>query len=53
MDIKNNKNNEEKELKAVCIECGFSGSPDEFDACLSIYHDLICPECGTTNIDWT
>lgn len=47
------KNKEGEEEIATCLQCGFSGSPEEFNACLSPYHDLRCPECGTTNIDWT
>ncbi len=42
-----------KELVATCRQCGFSTPPEKFDACLSPYHDLRCPECGTTDIDWT
>lgn len=42
----------EEELRATCRGCGFSAHPDEFDACLSVYHELRCPECGTTDIDW-
>lgn len=42
----------EENLKATCNKCGFSGNPDDFDACLSTHHDLRCPKCGTTNIDW-
>lgn len=34
-----------------CNQCGFQGDPSEFDPCLSPYHDLRCPKCGTTNID--
>ncbi len=41
------------EKLATCRQCGFSEQPDKFDVCLSPYHDLRCPECGTTNIDWT
>lgn len=54
MNEENNENTErEKELKAICLGCGFSAHPEEFDACLSVYHDLRCPKCSTTNIDWT
>lgn len=44
---------DEKEPKATCRECGFSGHPDQFDGSPSAYHDLKCPKCETTNIDWT
>jgi len=38
MNEENNENAEEnKELKATCIECGFSAHPEEFNACLSVY----------------
>jgi Zn finger protein HypA/HybF involved in hydrogenase expression len=48
-------NNEEKDiddknLMAICNQCGFSADPDKFDPCLSPYHDLRCPECGTTDV---
>ena len=42
----------EEDIRATCNECGFSGSPNEFDMALSPYHDLRCPKCKTTNIDW-
>lgn len=50
-----NKNNEKENDTSIatCNQCGFSASPEEFDACLSPYHDLRCPECGTTDVDWT
>lgn len=35
----------------TCRECGYHGSPDSFPAALSVYHDVRCPKCGTTNID--
>jgi hypothetical protein len=44
---------QEKELQATCNGCGFQGHPDEFDPCMSPYHDLHCRKCGTTNVDWT
>ena len=43
----------EEDIKATCNECGFSGHPNEFDAALSPYHDLRCPNCETTDVDWT
>lgn len=43
-----------KEIKkAKCNECGFEGTPEEFNASFSAYHDLKCSKCGTTNIDTT
>lgn len=38
-------------MKARCRECGFAAHPESFDPTPSAYHDLRCPECGTTNID--
>ena len=44
---------ENKEIKKpICEECGFTAYPEEFNPSLSVYHDLRCPICGTTNIDW-
>ena len=43
---------DQKVENPICEECGFTASPDEFDASISAYHDLKCPKCGTTNIDW-
>ncbi len=43
----------DEEIKnPICEQCGFTASPDEFDASISLYHDLKCPICYTTNIDW-
>lgn len=53
MNEENKENTEENKELAICLQCGFSANPEEFSACLSAYHDLRCPECGTTNIDWT
>ena len=36
---------------ATCNRCGFSGHADKFEACLSVWHDLRCPMCGTTDIN--
>lgn len=44
---------EEIELIAICRGCGFSAHPDKFDISISLYHDLRCPKCKTTDIDWT
>lgn len=43
---------DQKIRNPICEECCFTASPDEFDASISAYHDLKCPMCGTTNIDW-
>lgn len=43
--------NEEIE-NPICEQCGFTAGPDEFYPSVSAYHDLKCPKCGTTNIDW-
>jgi phage FluMu protein Com len=34
-----------------CNRCNFEGTPNEFEASFSVYHDVKCPKCGTTNID--
>lgn len=36
---------------ATCLECGFTAKGEDFDPCISPYHDLRCPKCGTTHID--
>lgn len=38
--------------KPLCRGCGFTAGPEEFEAALSPYHDLRCPKCKTTNIEW-
>lgn len=52
-DRKEDGEEEEEEPTVICRGCGFSGHPDNFDACLSVYHDLKCPECGTTDIKYS
>ena len=44
--------NNEEIKNPICEQCGFTAGPDEFEASYSPYHDLKCPKCGTTNIDW-
>ena len=39
------------EMIATCRQCGFSASPEDFEACLSAFNDLRCPECGTTDVE--
>jgi len=34
-----------------CNHCGFTGTPESFPPALSVYHDMKCPKCGTTNLD--
>lgn len=34
-----------------CNNCGYEAKVDDFDAAMSVYHDLKCPKCGTTNLD--
>lgn len=36
----------------LCNGCGFTAPPEKFEPSMSPYHDLKCPKCGTTNIDW-
>lgn len=40
-------------MKAKCQRegCGYEGHPDTFGGCMTPYHDLRCPKCGTTNVD--
>jgi hypothetical protein len=35
-----------------CLECGFEGPPEAFQAALSVYQDLACPKCGSTHNEW-
>lgn len=35
----------------ICISCGYSGAIETFDAAMSIYNDIRCPKCGSTNCD--
>lgn len=44
-------NNDDQPAHVVCNRCSHSDTPDNFDACLSSYHDMRCPKCGGTNID--
>jgi predicted nucleic-acid-binding Zn-ribbon protein len=39
------------DVDVVCLGCGYKGKTETFDSCLSPYHDLRCPKCGTTNLD--
>lgn len=34
-----------------CSASGFEGDPYSFPATRTAYHDMRCPECGSTNID--
>ena len=47
-----NEPNDKQVRNLTCEQCGFTASPDEFEPSLSAYHDLKCPRCGTTDIDW-
>lgn len=38
-------------VKCLSNGCRYEGEADEFPGCLSPYHDLRCPKCGTTNLD--
>jgi hypothetical protein len=35
----------------ICEECSWKGSPDDCGTSSSVYHDLTCPKCGTSNLD--
>jgi hypothetical protein len=39
------------ETMPKCNQCKYEGGPDTFDPSMSLYHDLKCPKCGTTNVD--
>ena len=34
-----------------CKSCGWTGPADDCRAAMSAYHDLACPQCGSSNID--
>ena len=51
--MSNKDKDKDNELIATCNQCGFSVYPDKFEPALSIYHDLRCPKCGKTDIDYT
>ena len=34
-----------------CKQCGWQGDAADAEPCLSSYHDLRCPQCGTSNLD--
>lgn len=36
---------------AKCKGCGFEAEVKDFNDCASVYHDVRCPECGTTAVD--
>jgi len=40
-------------LKAKCLRpgCGYEGAVSKFKMAPSPYHDMRCPECGTTHVD--
>ena len=40
-------------MNAKCLRpgCGFEGPVEEFPGCLTSYHDMCCPKCGTTRVD--
>jgi predicted Zn-ribbon and HTH transcriptional regulator len=33
----------------VCRECGYKGAIETFPPAVSVYSDVRCPECGSTN----
>jgi len=39
------------EGEAVCEECDFCETPDNFLPAFDVYHAIRCPVCGTTDID--
>lgn len=38
-------------MTVTCLGCTWSGPAEKCTPALSVYHDLRCPECGTTNLD--
>jgi hypothetical protein len=41
------------ELKepVVCNGCGWRGEGSDCNPALGVYHDLLCPRCGMSNLD--
>lgn len=37
------------EANVTCLSCGYSGLINTYDACMSIYADCRCPNCGSTD----
>jgi len=33
----------------ICLSCGYEGEPESFDVSLSVYSDIRCPKCKSTN----
>jgi len=40
-------------LEVKCNQCGWQGDAADCEPASSPYHDLLCPECGTSNLDTT
>ncbi len=36
----------------TCRTCGHTGPPETFPPAFSVYHDLQCPNCNSTNLNW-
>ncbi len=34
-----------------CNQCHWAGPTEECKPCSNVYHDMYCPECGTSNLD--
>lgn len=34
-----------------CGRCEWEGPPEKCKASMNPYHDMYCPECGTSNLD--
>jgi hypothetical protein len=32
-----------------CRACSYFGALESFDPCYTVYNDIRCPECGSTN----
>jgi hypothetical protein len=42
---------EKPEHVEECRSCGYRGTIDNWRAAMSVYHDICCPECGSTNCE--
>ena len=45
------KDGEMSQVTVWCESCGWEGPAEQAMTAFSVYHDLQCPECGTTYLD--
>ena len=38
-------------MQVKCETCGWKGKPSQAEGSVSAYHDMICPECRSSNLD--